>query len=468
MGELERRATSLRGAIYNSLAGQAPAYSIAGGAAYIMQYAAAASPLAMLLTTLGVMAIVYSIFLLAKRYPHAASFYAYATNSLGSKVGFLNGVVYTLFYSATLGLGSVAIAFGYLAAQSVMALTGIAINPIYLVPIPMVLALVPAVLGIRPSIKTEVVLTSAEIAILVAFVGLSIYTNWGRLSLLPFTPQGTFAQGLLPVLAALSGGLLFSITYFMGFEVSTQIAEETSSPRRDVPVGTLLATLAMGLLYVAVTYSIVADLGYSQSAINNYVNQAQSGVNPIFGLIGSYLGPVVEALFAAAVIVSVYSCYLATLNATARMIYGMARDGLMPGAYAETNRFKAPAKALYLSTALAALTAIGAYLASYFSGYTEPISLTYNAMEYAYALDSLYYVASLVILAASAFKIAPVGGKIVAVLGAALLATTFYYSILAPIMLYLFSASIIAVLILEFTILKNKLSTIRETICRYC
>ncbi|MEM3326438.1 MAG: amino acid permease, partial [Thermoproteus sp.] len=94
--------------------------------------------------------------------------------------------------------------------------------------------------------------------------------------------------------------------------------------------------------------------------------------------------------------------------------------------------------------------------------------LTYNAMEYAYALDSLYYVASLVILAASAFKIAPVGGKIVAVLGAALLATTFYYSILAPIMLYLFSASIIAVLILEFTILKNKLSTIRETICRYC
>ncbi len=468
MGELERRATGLRGALYNSLAGQAPAYSIAGGAALVMQYAGAASPLAMLLTTLGVMAIVYSIFLLARRYPHAASFYAYATNTLGSKIGFLNGVLYTILYSATLGLGSVAIAFGYLASQGVMALTGLEVNPIYLVPLPIVLALIPAAMGIRPSIKTEVILTSVEIGILLVFVGISLYGNRSSLSLLPFTPQGTFATGLLPVLGALSGGLLFAITFFMGFEVSTQIAEEASSPRRDVPMGTLLATLLMGLLYVAVTYAIAADLSYSPSAISQYVSQASSGENPIYGMIGKYLGPLGEALFAIAVITSVFSCYLATLNATARMIYGMARDGLMPKRYAETNRYKAPAEAIYLSTALAAATALGAYAASYLSGYTEPISLTYNAMEYAYAVDSLYYVASLVILAAAAFKIAPTWGKLISALGAALLAITFYYSVTNLAVLGLFVGSIALIFLLEYTILRDRINVIKETICSYC
>lgn len=468
MGELERKATGIKGAILNSLAGQAPAYSIAGGAAFIMQFAGAAAPLAMLLTTLGVMSIVYSVFLLARRYPHAASFYAYAANTLGPWAGFLNGVMYTVLYSATLGLGSVAIAFGYLTAQGLQAAFGVSVNPILLVPLPMILALIPAVLGIRPSIRTEAALTSIEVAILLSFVGLTLYQYRGALSAFPFTPQATFQTGLLGVLGAIAGGLLFSITYFMGFEVSTQIAEEASEPKRDVPWGTLAATLAMGLLYVAVTYSIVVNMGYSAAAINNYVQQASSGVNPIYGLMGQYLGPLGEALFAVAVMTSVFSCYLATLNATARMFYGMARDGLMPRGLAETNRFKAPSKAIYLSTALAAAAAAGAYIASYLSGYVQPIDMTYNAMEYAYALDAFYYIASLVVLAIGAVKIAPFWGKILSAAGAALLAVAFYESISAPVYLYIFAASIAAALATGYLKLGGRLSGMKEVVCPNC
>ena len=82
--ELRRNATGLLGLLYNSLAGQAPTYSIAGGAALIMSTAYAAAPLAMLLTTLGVMTMVYAIYVLSKRYPNAASFYAYPANALNS------------------------------------------------------------------------------------------------------------------------------------------------------------------------------------------------------------------------------------------------------------------------------------------------------------------------------------------------------------------------------------------------
>jgi len=134
-GELSRGATGLLGSLYNSLAGQAPAYSIAAGAALVMGQAYAAAPLAMLLTLLGVLAVVYSIFVMARRYPHAASFYAYVMNTLNSRVGFFNGVIYTVFYSI-IGVGSVAIAFAYLGAEGVYAVTGWSINPLILLPVP--------------------------------------------------------------------------------------------------------------------------------------------------------------------------------------------------------------------------------------------------------------------------------------------------------------------------------------------
>jgi len=467
--ELRRNATGFLGSLYNSLAGQAPAYSIAGGAAFIMSYAYAASPLAMLLTLLGVLAIVYSIFVMARKYPHAASFYAYVTNTLNSRVGFFNGIVYTVFYSI-IGVGSIAIAFAYLGTEGIYAVTGYLINPLYLLPVPIVLALVPAVLGIRPSIRTEASLTSIEIAILLLFVVLSFAANMNKLSPLPFTLQGTYQTSPGGILMDLSGGLVFAITYFMGFEVSTQISEEVRDPRKNVPTSTLWATVLMGVLYILVTYAIILDIGYSQSAIQNFVNEAEGmGPNPVYALIGHYLGKAGLILFAISVMLSVFGCYLATLNATARMLYGMARDGLLPGWLAETHpTYRSPHKALYLSTAVAVLTIVLAYLASYLSGYYRPIELTYNAMEYAYAIDSLYYVISLLLIAVGAFRIASWRGRIAILIGAALLAITLYYSISNMVYLYVLLASIVLVVAVELTVLRDRLGRVKATICPYC
>jgi len=467
--ELRRNATGFLGSLYNSLAGQAPAYSIAGGAAFIMSYAYAASPLAMLLTLLGVLAIVYSIFVMARKYPHAASFYAYVTNTLNSKVGFFNGIVYTVFYSI-IGVGSIAIAFAYLGTEGIYAITGHPINPLILLPIPIVLALVPAVLGIRPTIRTEMTLTSIEIAILLLFVVLSFAANINRLSILPFTVQGTYQTSPSGILMALSGGLVFAITYFMGFEVSTQISEEVRDTRRSVPTSTLWATVLMGVLYMLVTYAIILNIGYSQSSINNFVNEAEGmGPNPVYTLIGHYLGEAGLILFAVSVMLSVFGCYLATLNATARMLYGMARDGLLPTWLAETHpRYKSPHKALYLSTAIAIITIMLAYLASYVSGYYKPIALTYNAMEYAYAIDSLYYVLSLLLIAVGALRVTTWRGRVAIAIGAALLAITFYYSVTGMAYLYILIASILLIVVVELTILRNKLDKIKITTCPHC
>jgi amino acid transporter len=151
------------------------------------------------------------------------------------------------------------------------------------------------------------------------------------------------------------------------------------------------------------------------------------------------------------------------------MLYGMARDGLLPTWLAETHpRYKSPHKALYLSTAIAIITIMLAYLASYISGYYKPITLTYNAMEYAYAIDSLYYVLSLLLIAVGALRVTTWRGRVAIAIGAALLAITFYYSVTGMAYLYILIASILLIVVVELTILRNKLDKIKITTCPYC
>jgi len=130
--------------------------------------------------------------------------------------------------------------------------------------------------------------------------------------------------------------------------------------------------------------------------------------------------------------------------------------------------YRSPHKALYLSTAVAVLTIVLAYLASYLSGYYRPIELTYNAMEYAYAIDSLYYVISLLLIAVGAFRIASWRGRIAILIGAALLAITLYYSISNMVYLYILLASIVLVVAVELTVLRDRLGRVKATICPYC
>ncbi|MGC8558052.1 MAG: APC family permease [Nitrososphaeria archaeon] len=442
--------------VYNSLAGQAPAYSIASGAAFIMGSSYAASPLAMLITMMAVMPVVYAVYTLSRRYLHAASFYKYTAEGIGRPAGFLNGVFYTVFYSL-IGLGSVAVAFAYLGAEGIYAISGIQINPILLFLLPIIVALPIAYFGIRPSVKVELSLTSFEIAVLALFSILSIIYNVDHMSVLPFTLQGTFSSSPSGILAALSGGLVFGITYFMGFEVSTQLSEEAKNPRATVPRATTISTLMMGTLYVLVMYAMVLDMGMSQSGISSFVTQAQGlGPNPVYTLVGQYLGRVGMILFAASIMLSVFGSYLATLNATARMFYGMARDGMSPSFFSHVNaRHGSPHVALIFSSAVAVFAAGITYIIAFASGYSG-IQMTYNAMEYSYAIDSFYYVFSLILIALSAFRIAPKMGKAVVIAGAALLSITFYYSIVYLPYLYIFLGSTFLTILAYLAFYRNK------------
>jgi amino acid transporter len=451
---LSKNSVTFLGDFFNSLAGQAPTYSIAGGTAYILSTSYVSSPLAMLITLIGVMTIVYSVIILSKRYAHSASFYYYVSKILGKSSGYFNGLIYTIFYSVV-GIGSIAIAFAYLGYEGIYALTGIEINPLFLIIIPVIVAYIIAYLGIKPSIKSEYLVSLIEISILIIFIVFSFVYNSKNISLMPFTLKGTFTNSLTGELAAISGGLIFSITYFMGFEVSTQLGEESKEPNKNIPNSTLISTLIMGILYILATYAILLNIGYSYNSVNNFISEAQGeGVNPVFLLMRRYLGLLGLTVFSIITLISVFGCYLATLNATSRMLYGMSKEGILPSKLSATHKkFKSPINALNASTLMSLIAIIIFYLISL--NYGNLINITYNAMEKAYAIDSLYYVISLALLSISAFLISETKGKIISIIGLVILGITFYYSIVN--IYYLITIIISSLLtILTYFLFKNK------------
>jgi len=187
-------------------------------------------------------------------------------------------------------------------------------------------------------------------------------------------------------------------------------------------------------------------------------------VNPIFTLIKHYLGFWGLVAFSLSVIFSVFGCYLATLNATARMLFGMARDGLLPKHLSKIHgKYLTPVTAIYASTMVAGGVLIPSYIASWVLGASNWVQLTYGAMEYTYAVDSLYYVLSLAIIAAAASRVVSNYGKAVTIGGAALMLVTFYESAQYMPIDYIVIASVALIIIIEAVALRTKLRNLRVT-----
>ena len=146
------------------------------------------------------------------------------------------------------------------------------------------------------------------------------------------------------------------------------------------------------------------------------------------------------------------------------MLFGMARDDLLPKRLSKIHgKYLTPVTAIYASTIVAGAVLVPSYIASWILGASNWVQLTYGAMEYTYAVDSLYYVLSLAIIAVAAFKVVGNYGKVVTIGGAALMMVTFYESAQYMPVDYLVIASVALLIMIEVIALRTKLRDLRVT-----
>jgi APA family basic amino acid/polyamine antiporter len=170
--------------------------------------------------------------------------------------------------------------------------------------------------GIRESMWVNVLCTLVEAGglILVIAVGAAY---WGSVDYLE-TPAG---PGSDPAVLLIMQGAVLAFFAFIGFEDMINVAEETRDPERTVPLGLILAMVAAAILYIAVAITAVSVVPWTELA---------AAPGPITEVVTRAAPALPPAIFTAVTLFAVANTALVNYVTASRLIYGMARQGLLP------------------------------------------------------------------------------------------------------------------------------------------
>ncbi|OHU93285.1 amino acid permease [Mycobacterium talmoniae] len=139
---------------------------------------------------------------------------------------------------------------------------------------------------------------------------------------------------------------------FIGFDVVATMAEETRNPQRDVPRG-ILATLAIvTVLYVAVSVVLSGMVPYT--ALRDAPDGTHANLATAFLANGVHWASTVISVGALAGLTTVV---MVLMLGQCRVLFAMARDGLLPRRLARTGAHGTPVRITVLVAVLVAVTA---------------------------------------------------------------------------------------------------------------
>lgn len=315
----------------------APAVGLTAANVFIAGLAGEAAPLTMVIGTLICLAFAKTIGDFARQLPSAGSFYTYLTKTFGIKSGFVTGVMLFLAYILLLPFQ---VSFVGNFIHSILLTSNIHIPWQVFALVLMVFSTVLAATGIQPALRVALVLLGIELA---AFTILSILivAHGGATgnSVQPFNPANSLKGS-----SGIFLSVVFTIFLFAGFESSTALGEEAKDPHRTIPRALLGTVGIIGAFFVFVTYAETIGFGLSAHGLKTF----ETDFIPFNTLANQYANGALSTLINLATISSFITVNVVTVNAVARVIFGMGRDRLLPAAFGRVNARQAPHLAAYV------------------------------------------------------------------------------------------------------------------------
>jgi amino acid transporter len=266
-----------------------------------------------------------------KQIHSAGSLYDYVTRGLGERVGTAAG---WLYYGGVTVLmtGLLLLIGGYL--QSTIA-AEFQVNPLPSWAWTLILiALIGLILylGVRLSTRTQLALALVSMVVVLIFFITVIAKLGSANSLKPFNPSSA-ADGW----SGIFFGVLYGVLLFVGFETAANLAEETPSPRREVPIAVMATAAIATVFFVLAAYVEIAGFHYSLKTLT-----AAAGA-PLFALgapksAGGYGGTWIDRLLELVVFFDMLAVAIGCAVSASRGIFAMARDRRVPASLARVSR----------------------------------------------------------------------------------------------------------------------------------
>ncbi|MDI2031624.1 APC family permease [Saccharopolyspora sp. TS4A08] len=186
--------------------------------------------------------------------------------------------------------------------------------------------------GVGESVKMNVVLTCVELsglAIVIVFGLIAIFGGSHSADITPDPSRLTqFDSGSSPLLAVTSATAL-AFFAMVGFEDSVNMAEETKDPAKNFP-----RALLLGMIITATIYLIIA-LITSTLVPTEELAESDGPLLLVVKAAAPWFPPVLFSLIA---LFAVTNTALINMLMASRLVYGMANEGVVPGAFGKVHK----------------------------------------------------------------------------------------------------------------------------------
>ncbi len=170
--------------------------------------------------------------------------------------------------------------------------------------------------GILESVLLASVFTLIEVGGLLAIIVAAVHVN---LPIMAWLVQPPPLQA--DTLSGIAFASLLAFFAFIGFEDLANVVEEAKVPHRDIPRAMALTLLISTILYVAVAAIAVSAVSAERLSLS------AAPLSMVFREVAG-VSPVTISIIA---IVATLNTILAQMTMAARVVYGMARQGDLPG-----------------------------------------------------------------------------------------------------------------------------------------
>jgi amino acid transporter len=332
--KLKRNEVGLIGSVVFALAGAAPGQTVSIVLATLVVTSAYGTVLPLAISAIGLLCIAVAFQRLNMWRQNAGATYEWVCRAFSPYVGNLVGWLMLVAFAGFVLIDVITI------GPSVLALLGFSPNNQFVGALAIVIIgtalTATAVVGLRPSARLQITVAIIEYSILAVFIVWAFIEVFLVHKAGTVRPTSDWLSFKGTGAGSFSAAMVIAVASIAGWDGGIYVNEETERPERNPGLGAVIAVAILGVIFVTM-FATFQGVG-SLNQLNNHAANAAAWVGQRLG------GTAGDRVISLAVVLSVLATTQVAIIGTARLIYSMSRDRVLPARLGQVSeRFRTPA-----------------------------------------------------------------------------------------------------------------------------